>query len=232
MKKEWASLDLLTEALGHRFGGPALLEEAVTHSSAANATTPDYERLEFLGDRVLGLIVADFLLRDFPAEAEGELAKRHAALVCGDALARVALAIGLGEHLRLSEGEAAVGTRENQACLADAMEAVIAALYLDGGLVAAGRFIERCWKPLLDEMPNPPQDPKTKLQEWAQARGLALPHYEILGREGPDHKPVFRVQVGLAGFAPCVASGLSKRAAETGAAAAFLDRIEGDEHDQ
>jgi len=217
----------LTDALGHCFADPALLEEALTHSSAASATRPDYERLEFLGDRVLGLAVADLLLRRFPAEAEGEIAKRHAALVCREALTRIAIMIGLGEHLRVSESEDAMAIRENPACLADALEAVIAALYLDGGLAAGVRFIERHWQILLEEMPLPPQDPKTQLQEWVQARGLVLPHYQTIAQEGPDHKPVFQVQVEIAGFAPCIASGSSKRAAEILAAAALLEAIAG-----
>jgi len=222
-----ASRVSLVEALGHCFANPALLEEALTHSSAASAARPDYERLEFLGDRVLGLVVADLLLRRFPAEAEGEIAKRHAALVCSEALTRIAMTINLGDHLRLSEGEDAMAIRENPACLADALEAVIAALYLDGGLAAGVRFIERHWQVLLEEMPVPPQDPKTELQEWVQARGLVLPRYQTVAQEGPDHKPVFQVQVEIAGFSPCIASGSSKRAAEIRAAAALLEAIAG-----
>jgi len=217
----------LTKALGHGFADPALLEEALTHASAASAAKPDYERLEFLGDRVLGLVVADLLLRRFPAEAEGEIAKRHAALVCSEALTRIAMTIDLGDHLCLSEGEDAMAIRENPACLADALEAVIAALYLDGGLAVGARFIERHWQVLLEEMPVPPQDPKTQLQEWVQARGLALPHYHTVAQEGPDHKPVFQVQVEIAGFSPCIASGSSKRVAEVRAAAALLEAIAG-----
>ena len=217
----------LTEALGYSFVSPALLEEALTHPSAVSVSSPDYERLEFLGDRVLGLVIADLLFRRFPAEAEGELAKRHAALVCREALTRIAEMIGLGDHLRVSESDETMAIRENPACLADALEAVIAAIYLDGGLSVSASFIEWRWQVLLEEMPIPPQDPKTQLQEWVQARGLPLPRYQTIAQEGPDHKPVFQVQVEITGFSPCVANGLSKRAAETKAAAALLEAIEG-----
>jgi len=214
------------EALDHRFAQPALLDEALTHPSAASGAKPDYERLEFLGDRVLGLVVADLLLRRYPDEKEGALAKRYAALVCREALAQIAGEIGLGSHLRLSEGEDAAATRENPACLADSLEAVIAALYLDGGLAVVARFIARHWQGLLEGMPHPPQDPKTRLQEWAQARGLALPDYATVAQAGPDHKPTFQVEVRVEGFSPCRADGPSKRLAETAAAAAFLDKEE------
>ena len=221
--------------IGHDFARPELLEEALTHPSAmtqerqrgrrGKAARPSYERLEFLGDRVLGLVVADLLWRRFDSEPEGHLTRRHTHLVRREALARVAGAIGLGQHLILSRAEAASGTASNPAILADACEAVIAAIYLDGGIEAASGFIRRFWDPLLTEMEGPPRDPKTALQEWAQGRGLPLPAYRLVAAAGPDHALVFTVAVSLADRDPAVATAPSKRLAEARAAAAMLDRL-------
>jgi ribonuclease III len=218
----------LAEALGHDFARPALLDQALTHPSAAAKTT--YERLEFLGDRVLGLVIADMVFRAYPDEAEGALARRFAALVRKEALARIAEAIDLGTHLRISRGEAGQGGRGSQTLLADACEAVIAALFLDGGFEAARRFVERWWRPLLAEQAEPPQDVKTALQEWAQGRGLPLPVYHLRSTEGPPHDPIFDIEVSLPERAPAYGRGSSRRAAETAAAAALLTRLkaEGD----
>ena len=219
-------LAALGEALGHRFADPGLLEQAVTHASLpGGARSGDYERLEFLGDRVLGLVVADLLYRRFPGESEGPLAKRFAALVSGECLARVAASIGLGRHLRLSRGEEETGGRANAGLLADCCEAVIGALYLDGGLPAAAAFIARHWEGLIEADLAPPQDPRTALQEWAQARGLKLPAYETVQEEGPPHDPTFVVRVAVEGFPPAEGSARSKRAAATAAAGALLQRL-------
>ena len=220
----------LEDALGHRFDDPDLLDTALTHSSVVSGGTPapaSNERLEFLGDRVLGLLVAEMLYREFPDEDEGALARRHAALVMRDSLARVAVEIGLAGHLRLSRGEDDTGGRANPGLLADACEAVIAALFLDGGLDAARAFVGRRWRALIDEDPTPPKDPKTALQEWAQARGLALPRYRETARTGPDHAPEFSVEVAVEGVEAVVATGPSKRAAERTAAEDLLARLEG-----
>ncbi len=219
--------DPLEETLGRRFTRPDLLRQALTHSSAARSRQSrgdSNERLEFLGDRVLGLVAARLVFERFPDEDEGALARRHAALVRREALARVAERIGLGDHLVMSRGEAEAGGRNNPGLLADACEAVIAALYLDGGLEAAHQFIRRHWEPLMEEESSPPQDAKTALQEWAQAHGLALPAYAETGREGPPHAPVFTVQVSLDGLGSVTASGPSKRAAQQGAAEAMLEK--------
>jgi ribonuclease-3 len=213
----------LAEALGHDFARPALLEQALTHPSAAAKTT--YERLEFLGDRVLGLIIAEMVFRAFPDEPEGKLARRFAALVRKEAVARVAEAIDLGGHLRISRGEAGQGGRGSQTLLADACEAVIGALFLDGGFGAAQRFVDRWWRPLLAEQVEPPQDVKTALQEWAQGRGLPLPVYRLCATEGPPHDPVFDVEVSLPDCPPAQGRGSSRRAAETAAAAALLAHL-------
>jgi ribonuclease III len=241
--------DDLSEMLCHRFARPELLNEALTHASAVarqrgrRSSRQDsagqchsgrghagqgYERLEFLGDRVLGLVVAELLWRRFPDEAEGALTRRHTQLVRRETLATVARSIGLGRHLILSAGEDLARTREVAGVLGDVCEAVIAALYLDGGLSAAERFIHRHWAPLIEADAAPPHDPKTALQEWAQARGHALPRYETVKIEGPPHERRFTVTVTVADLAPERAAGSSKRAAEVAAAATLLARIAAD----
>ena len=225
------------ELIGHEFARPELLAEALTHPSvlgdaqrgrrrARRAAAPrNYERLEFLGDRVLGLIVADLLWRRFPQEPEGPLTARHAQLVRRDTLAQVAGGLGLDRLLKLSPSEAAAGAARRPAVLADACEAVIAAVYLDAGFDAAFGFVERLWAPLIAAMEKPPRDPKTVLQEWAQGRGLPLPIYQVRAESGPDHARHFTVAVQLSGFEEARATASSKRAAETGAAAALLERL-------
>src|SRR3546814_5341196 len=158
-----------------------------------------YERLEFLGDRVLSLVIADMLFEAFPSEDEGHLARRHVALVRREALAEVAKAIGLGQHVRLSIGEEEAGGRENPAILADVCEAIIGALFRDAGLETARAFIVRQWQARLEGEIHPPQDAKTTLQEWAQQRGRPLPLYRTVGRSGPDHAPAFTISVEVEG---------------------------------
>lgn len=220
--------DGLGRRLRYGFADPALLEQALTHSSMSGAGGDrgySNERLEFLGDRVLGLIVAHLLFEQFPDETEGDLARRHAALVRRDALARVADEVGLGNHLHMSRGENEAGGRRNPGLLADACEAVIGAIYLDGGLGAAKAFIHDHWQMLVDEDTKPPKDAKTELQEWAQGRGLALPEYRETAREGPAHAPMFSVEVKVSGVAPVTGVGPSKRTAEQAAAEAALTRV-------
>ena len=225
----------LAERLGHRFADPALLEQALTHPSAAGArgaAVGSYERLEFLGDRVLGLIVADLLLDAFPREPEGALARRHAYLVSRDALAEVARGLGLGADLRMSKGEAESGGRDNPAMLADVCEAVIGAIYRDAGYAAAWDVVTPLWTPLLHLDRKPPQDAKTALQEWAQARGLPLPSYSERARSGPPHEPRFTVAVSLTGYADMTGEGRSKRLAEQTAAQRMLDHVRADGGDE
>jgi ribonuclease-3 len=215
----------LAQILGHEFTQEELLREALTHPSAVRrrgGSRRAYERLEFLGDRVLGLVVAELLWRRFPDEAEGELTRRHTHLVRREALAEVAVAVGLGTQLLVSAGEDAAGVRKNPSVLADVCEAVIAALFLDGGLDVAARFVERWWGARMAPIGAPPRDPKTALQEWAQARGLPLPSYKTVATEGPAHRRRFTVTVQVEGLPPATAMGSSKRAAETAAAAAAL----------
>ena len=235
------SLHDLEALLGHDFSDRTPLRRALTHSSAVTAgreqkksdeAAGSYERLEFLGDRVLGLVVADLLLRRFPEESEGHLAKRFAYLVSGEILAGVARDIALGHFIAFSPGEAESGGGDNPAILADVMEAVIAALYRDGGLEAASGFIEPHWRPLVEADLQPPREPKTALQEWAQGRGLALPRYEVSAREGPPHDPRFTVCVTVdreAGALSAEGEGRSKRQAEQAAAAGLLARLDAGE---
>ncbi|MEI8394034.1 MAG: ribonuclease III [Rhodospirillaceae bacterium] len=230
------SLEALAAQLGHVFAAPGLLVDAITHPSLAGLNrTPAsakrrvpgaaYERLEFLGDRVLGLIVAEWLLERFPEEPEGSLARRHAAMVKRESLAVVAEKIGLGRHLRMSPGEQETGGRSNLTILGDACEAVIGALYLDGGLEVARNFVRASWVGQVEACILPPRDCKTALQEWAQGRGKPLPVYEIVRRSGPAHEPEFEVSVSVEGEPPAPGIGRSRRAAETEAARALLSRI-------
>jgi ribonuclease III len=216
--------------LGHDFARPELLTQALTHPSITQGRSPrnkatPYERLEFVGDRVLGLVVADMLFHAFPHEAEGALARRHAALVRREALARVAATFGLAESISMAKGEDDSGGRLNPSLLADACEAVIGALFLDGGFEVAARFVRQHWQPMMAETLAPPKDCKTELQEWAQGRGRPLPTYTTIGVEGPPHDPSFLVSVEVVGLAAMSARGSSKRVAEQAAAAALLEKV-------
>lgn len=214
--------------IGHRFARETLLREALTHSSASGhgrRARRNNERLEFLGDRVLGLVVAELLIARFPKEGEGALSRRHAGLVRRETLAEVGLALGLSEWLVLARSEEEGGGRSNPAILADATEALIGALFLDGGLGAAEGFIRRHFEPRLADMQAPPCDAKTALQEWAQGRGLGLPEYRVVGEAGPPHAPTFEIAVSLTDFPPARASGGSKRAAEQAAAERLLEQV-------
>ncbi|CAK0760767.1 Ribonuclease 3 [uncultured Gammaproteobacteria bacterium] len=229
-------LSALEVILGHRFVQPALLAEAVTHPSVAGTCRGEgtasglppgqiYERLEFLGDRVLGLVMAEWLLERSPTETEGMLAKRHAAVVRREALGRVADEQGIGRFLRLSRGEEQGGGRGNPTILADACEAMIGALYLDGGLDAARGFIRGAWAEMISGPVRPPTDPKSELQEWAQARGLALPRYTVVRQSGPAHAPEFEISVAVDGVAPASGVGPSRRVAEKAAAIHLLREV-------
>jgi ribonuclease-3 len=205
-----------------------MLAGATAPHKNSGGVEQSYERLEFLGDRVLGLIAADMLIEAFPHENEGQLARRHVALVREEALARVAQEIDLGTYLSLAKSEEENGGRNNPATLADACEAVIGALYVDGGLDAAAHFVRTAWRAMLEETPSPPKDAKTALQEWVQGRGFALPNYREVSREGPDHGPVFTVEVAIQGYEPVRGQGASKRAAEQRAAEEMMKQIEHD----
>jgi ribonuclease-3 len=224
---EPANLAALEQALGHRFRDQQLLIQATTHSAAGHGRTGaiDNERLEFLGDRVLGLVMAELLMERFPKATEGELGPRHATLVRREALAEVAGTIDLGSYLTLAPADAASGARNHPKFLADACEAVIAALYLDGGLEVARRFITQGWANQLGAVAVMPIEPKTALQEWAQGHGRPLPSYSVVRSAGAAHDPVFEVKVEVKGLEPASAEGSSKRAAEKAAALTMLQRL-------
>lgn len=217
----------LEKALGHHFSRAGLLSAALTHSSASvGARKPEesFERLEFLGDRVLGLAVADMLLARYPEENEGALSRRLVGLVRREALVEVARSLDLERYLTIAGGPGA-RRRAADRMLADGCEALIGAIYLDAGFDTAAEVVRNLWTPLMDGVRKPPQDAKTVLQEWAQGQGRPLPVYTVVGREGADHQPTFSVEVSVEGIEPVVGSGLSKRAAEQAAAAALLARI-------
>lgn len=222
----------LAQALGHEFRHIEVLAEALLHPSvdpSVRGNAPyGYQRLEFLGDRVLGLVIAEWLMHAFPEEPEGALARRFAGLVRADALAEIAARLDLGRHLRLSPSEEECGGRRNLATLADACEAVIGALFLDGGWETARAFVRTHWAGILERDLTPPQDPKTALQEWAQGRGLPLPKYAQIACAGPDHAPIFSVEVSVGDYPPETGAGPSKRQAEKLAAERLLARLRGD----
>ena len=215
------------QRIGYRFKDPALLEQALTHISAlsgARNRAASYQRLEFLGDHVLGLVISDMLFRAFARADEGEMSRRLADLVRKEACADVGRAIDLGAAIRLGASEANAGGRGRTAILADVCEALIGAVFVDGGYPAAAALIERFWSERMRTPARPLRDSKTVLQEWAQARGLPTPAYREVERKGPDHDPEFRVTVELPDLAPAEGLGRSKRAAEQAAAAAMLTR--------
>lgn len=224
------SLEPLYEILGHRFERPELLREALTHPSVepSRCKGGDYERLEFLGDRVLGLVIATTLFERDGAAAAGELAVRFNALVRKETVAEVAREIGLGEHLILSVGEEQVGGRDKTAILGNAAEAVLAALYLDGGLTPARDFILCRWADRIGAAAETQKDPKTRLQERVQSGQVGPPDYRIVAEEGPSHERHFTVEVTIDGGATATGEGRSKRDAEQAAAAALLEHLSAD----
>jgi ribonuclease-3 len=226
----------LERAIGYHFRNPAILDNALTHVSAlgGGSRIGSYQRLEFLGDHVLGLVISDMLYRAFPRADEGELSRRLADLVRRETCAEVARAIDLGAAIRLGASEASAGGRVRTAILADVCEALIGAVFIDGGYAEAAAMIERLWGERMRVPARPLRDPKTLLQEWAQARGLPTPVYREIARTGPQHSPEFRIAVALPNREQAEGLGSSKRAAEQAAAAAMLaregvrlDRIDG-----
>lgn len=220
-----AAVARLESIVGHHFADQDLARRALTHSSAVTGTHLDtYERLEFLGDRVLGLIVAELLLEAYPKAEEGEIAKRHAKLVSRKLCAEVAQVASLDEILLLGASERKGGGSKKVNLLADVTESVIAALYRDGGLDAAARFVREHWARRVEMFEGPLRDAKTELQEWAHAQGRETPIYREISRSGPDHAPTFVVAVTVAGIEDGVGEGASKRDAEHRAAQSLLER--------
>ena len=223
-----ADLQAFSDRLGHAFARPELLQRALTHGSISTATRPDNQRLEFLGDRVLGLTMAEALFAADRSATEGQMAPRYNALVKGETCAAIARDIGLCDVLKLGRSEMLSGGRRKEALLADAMEAVLAAIYLDAGLDAARAVILRLWGERLKNVEDDSRDAKTVLQEWAQAQGMAPPRYVQIARNGPDHAPEFEIAVQLDDGRQAMATGKgTKRSIEQAAAQALLDQIEG-----
>ncbi len=219
-----ALADAISSRIGYSFDDTERLERALTHASARSSSGTDYERLEFLGDRVLGLVIAELLFRTFPGAPEGELAVRLNALVSGQTCAEVANEVGLAEFIRAEATVAALKGNKGRSVRADAMEALIAAIYLDGGIDAVRPFILRYWEPRSRAASGAWRDPKTELQEWAHQSFSVTPAYKVENREGPDHEPVFTVRVEIAGLAPARGTGKAKREAEQAAATEILLR--------
>jgi ribonuclease III len=224
-------LDAFAARIGHEFARPELLRQALTHRSAADpkrGQLDSNERLEFIGDRVLALLMAEWLAERFPQEREGALMWRFGVLVAWDTLARVAETLDIGSVLLVPPGESRAGLTTRQNVLADALDARLGALYLDGGLEAARPFLRRAFAPLIEDEGRPLASAKTRLQEWLQGRGLGLPEYRTISATGPSHQPVFVVAVSAAGR-EAEGMGDTKRAAEQAAAEAWLAGIGGGE---
>ena len=221
-----ADLRAFEGRIGYKFGKPELLIRAVTHASMSSANRDDNQRLEFLGDRVLGLVMAEALLMLDPKATEGQLAPRFNALVRKEACADVAREIDMGAVLKLGRSEMLSGGRRKQALLGDAIEAIIAAVYMDGGFDAARDLIIRLWGDRVQTVKQDARDAKTALQEWAQARGFPPPSYVQTDRQGPDHAPVFTITAKVQNGASAVAVAPSKRQAEQAAAKLLLAKLE------
>jgi ribonuclease-3 len=221
----------IEEVLGYTFKDPKLLDMALTHPSVMPKINGDYERLEFLGDRVFGVIIADYLYRHFPEEKEGVLAKKISALISRHALAKVAVSIGFGRYIKLSPGELKTGGNLKLSSLADSLEAVIGAIYLDGGLQNAEAFVLAKWDFLLKTISNYAlADAKSTLQELAQVRGWGLPEYQLLSKEGEEHHPIFTMGVRLSSKDPFVeGQGHSKQLAQKDAAVKLLEILQKDQ---
>jgi ribonuclease-3 len=222
-------LETLQQEIGYRFADADLLRRALTHASANEATGKDaglstYQRLEFLGDRVLGLVIADMLVEEYPSAPEGELSRRLARLVSGETCARVGRELALDRYMIVDGNVLKSGSKAATGLHGDICESIIGALYRDGGLEAARGFIEAQWNDRVRSMTGPLRDAKTELQEWAHRREFPTPRYEEISRKGPDHAPTFQVDVVIEGIEGARASGGSKREAEHKAAEAVLRR--------
>ncbi len=222
----------IEKVLHYKFRNKELLEEALTHPSISKQKSHgegtrsfNYERLEFLGDSVLGLVIAELLINKYPYEKEGHLAKRQAGLVRGEAVAKVARKLTIGKFIKMTNGEETMGGRENSSNIENSLEAIIGAIYLDTGLSEARQFISQHWTKLLDDMVVPPKDAKTALQEWAQGKGLPIPEYKIVNISGPSHQPIFEIEVVVEGLELVKAQGNSKKRAEKDAAKLLLAMI-------
>ncbi|MFL6846528.1 MAG: ribonuclease III [Allosphingosinicella sp.] len=212
----------IEDTLGVPLRDPALFERALTHASYGEA---QYERLEFLGDRVLGLVVAGWLYELFPEESEGTLSRRLNALVARETCAEVGRSLDVGRHLRLGKQAREDGAADSDNVVGDVVEALIGALYLDSGLEAAQAFVRRAWGDRVSVGDKAPQHPKSALQEWAAANDRKPPAYRLAERSGPQHAPTFVVEVEIKGVGSASAEGASKQEAETAAAARLMEQL-------
>lgn len=218
-----ARYEEIAKRLGYSFKDKALLRHALTHASSQRKHD-DYQRLEFLGDRVLGLVVAEYLFKTYPKHREGHMSARHSQLVRGAICAEAGKTLSLTDFIVIGQGGRNKGLAVNAAIMGDVVEALMAAIYLDGGLEAARQFIIRNWQPFLTSRITVEKDAKTFLQEWALARSLPIPAYGVVSREGPEHAPDFVVEVQVRGREPTLGKGKNKRIAEQDAAIKFLAR--------
>lgn len=218
-------METLQTTLGYPFRTEALLKLALTHRSLARDMDISNQRLEFLGDAVLGLAIAEMLYQLYPNEAEGDLSKRLVSLVNGEQLARIAEEMQLGTYLLLSDGEAEQGGRTNPSNLEDACEALLGAIYLDGGIDSVRIVVDRFWRPQAEALKAPPKDPKTTLQEWVQSKGLPLPEYVVVSADGPSHAPHFVIDVLIKDHPPARGEAGTKRVAERLAAQAMMAHL-------
>ena len=222
-RKTANAIGQLEKTLGHSFRNKDLLTQALTHPSLEGE--PNYQRLEFLGDRIIGMVAAEMVFKTFPEEREGKLSRRFSALVRRETLAQVAGDIDLAGHIRMTETTVRAGGRENLSILSDVVEALVGALFLEAGLTGAARFVEANWAKFLNNG-KAPKDPKSALQEWAQGRGRPLPEYQVLKSEGPDHAPRFTVSVSVEGAGSKTSTGSSKQEASVKAAEALFEQIQ------
>jgi ribonuclease-3 len=215
--------NFMADALGHQPNDRSLFERALTHPSYSKA---NYQRLEFLGDRVLGLIMAEWLSERFPGEPEGQLSHRFTTLVSRASCSQVGLELGISKHLKLGKQAREDGASRSENVVGDAVEALIAALYLDGGYDAARRFVRERWADMVAEQEEVPRHPKSLLHEWAEGHGRKSPTYELVDRQGPSHAPRFTVRVTVKGLGQAEGQGTSKQEAETAAAAELLKQVQ------
>ena len=214
-------LEDLQDILKYHFKNPQLLRQALTHSSHTTDVAKNYERLEFLGDRVLGLSIAALLYKIFPEEPEGSLSQRFVGLVCKETVAQMAQTLCLDKFMIVDNEN----IRSNENVLCDVCEAVIGAIFIDAGEEEAIGFVDTHWKELIDKNVEPPKDAKTKLQEVAHSKGFPLPEYIVLSREGSEHEPVFHIAVKIGKLPPAVGTGRNKKLAQQAAAAQMLERL-------
>lgn len=215
-------IEELEKILNYKYKNSLLLKQALTHSSFESNVEENYERLEFLGDRVLGLAIASLLYRIFPKEPEGSLSQRHTGLVCKDTVAMVAKKLELDKYMIVANEE----IRENENVLCDVCEAIIGSIFIDSDCNTAIKFVNEHWRELIDKNVAPPKDAKTTLQEVAHAKGRGVPAYKLEGREGSEHEPIFSISVTLKGMTPEIGEGRNKKLAEQEAAAKMLKRLE------